>query len=54
MPAATRASTEAATLDRAADELFSLVIEVASGRRRTRNEEHGYREIAIGKEGVTL
>jgi altronate hydrolase len=43
-----------ATLDQAADELFALVLEVASGRRRARNEEHGYREIAIWKEGVTL
>jgi altronate hydrolase len=42
------------TLGQAADELFALVLEVASGRRRTRNEEHGYREIAIWKEGVTL
>jgi altronate hydrolase len=43
-----------ATLDQLADELFSLVLDVASGRRLTRNEEHGYREIAIWKEGVTL
>lgn len=42
------------TLDQAADELFALVLEVASGRRLTRNEEQGYREIAIWKEGVTL
>lgn len=43
----------ATTLDQAADELFALVLEVASGRR-TKNEEQGYREIAIWKEGVTL
>jgi altronate hydrolase len=42
------------TLDQAADELFALVLEVASGRRLARNEEQGYREIAIWKEGVTL
>jgi altronate hydrolase len=34
--------------------LFELVIEVASGRRLAKNEEHGYREIAIWKNGVTL
>jgi altronate hydrolase len=43
-----------ATLDQSADELFALVLEIASGRRRAKNEEQGYREIAIWKEGVTL
>jgi len=42
------------TLDQLADELFALVLDVASGRRLARNEEQGYREIAIWKEGVTL
>jgi altronate hydrolase len=42
------------TLDALADELFTLVLEVASGRVRTNNEKHGYREIAIWKDGVTL
>ena len=42
------------TLDQLADELFAFILEVASGRRLTKNEEHGYREIAIWKEGVTL
>jgi altronate hydrolase len=37
-----------------ADELLSLILDVASGRRLARNEEHDYREIAIWKEGVTL
>ena len=37
-----------------ADELFDLVLDVASGRRRTRNEVNGNREIAIWKDGVTL
>lgn len=36
-----------------ADGLFNLVLDVASGRRRTRNEENGYRDIAVFK-GVTL
>lgn len=37
-----------------AEELFSYVLDVASGRKRTNNEQHGYREIAIWKDGVTL
>jgi altronate hydrolase len=44
----------AATLDGLADELFARVLDVASGTVRTNNEKHGYREIAIWKEGVTL
>ena len=34
-------------------DLVRLVLETADGRQ-TRNEVNGYREIAIGKEGVTL
>jgi altronate hydrolase len=37
-----------------ADELFAYVLDVASGRKQTNNEQHGYREIAIWKDGVTL
>jgi altronate hydrolase len=37
-----------------ADALMELILDVASGRKLARNEEHGYREIAIWKEGVTL
>jgi altronate hydrolase len=36
-----------------ADELIKYVMDVASGRM-TKNEENGYREIAIFKDGVTL
>jgi altronate hydrolase len=36
------------------DDLFELVLGVASGRVRTRNEINGYRDIAIWKTGVTL
>ena len=43
-----------ATLDSLADDLFALILDVASGRSLARNEEHDYREIAIWKEGVTL
>jgi len=34
--------------------LFELVLDVASGKKQAKNEENGYREIAIWKEGVTL
>ena len=44
----------AATLDALEDDLFALILDVASGRRLANNERHGYREIAIWKEGVTL
>jgi altronate hydrolase len=43
-----------ATMDRLADDLFALILDVASGRELANNEKHGYREIAIWKEGVTL
>lgn len=43
-----------ATMDELEEDLFSLILDVASGRKRTRNEEQGYREIAIWKSGVTL
>ena len=43
-----------ATMGQLEDELFSLVLDVASGRKRANNEIHGVREIAIWKEGVTL
>ena len=43
-----------ASMDALRDDLFALVLEVASGRKQTNNEIHGYREIAIWKEGVTL
>lgn len=35
-------------------DFFDFVIKVASGEIRTKNEENGYREIAIFKDGVTL
>ena len=41
------------TLDEAGDRLLDYVLEVASGKQ-TRQEESGYREIAIFKDGVTL
>ncbi len=43
-----------ATMDQLEEELFALILAVASGRELANNEKHGYREIAIWKEGVTL
>jgi altronate hydrolase len=43
-----------ATMDELEEELLALVLDVASGRKPTNNERHGYREIAIWKHGVTL
>ncbi len=42
------------TMAQLEDELFALVLSVASGETLTNNEKNGYREIAIWKEGVTL
>lgn len=36
------------------DEFFRYVLDVASGTKQTRNEQYGYREISIFKDGVTL
>ncbi len=41
------------SFEQATDELMSLLVETASGRL-TRNEENGYKEIAVFKDGVTL
>jgi altronate hydrolase len=43
-----------ATLEELADQLFTQILDTASGRALANNEKHGYREIAIWKEGVTL
>jgi altronate hydrolase len=43
-----------ATMEGLTDQLFAYVLDVASGTKQTNNEKHGYREIAIWKEGVTL
>lgn len=37
-----------------AQDLFDLVLKIASGEATTKNEYNGYREIAIFKDGVTL
>lgn len=40
--------------EKVTDDLVALVNDIVSGKRRARNEENGYREIAIFKNGVTL
>ena len=42
------------TMPALADELLAHVVDIASGRKQARNEENGFREIAIFKDGVTL
>jgi altronate hydrolase len=36
------------------EDLWQLVLDVASGRKQAKNEANGFREIAIWKDGVTL
>lgn len=43
-----------ATLDDLGEDLYSILLDVASGRRQTANERNDYRDIAIWKRGVTL
>ncbi len=40
--------------DVAAEELMTLLLDVASGRIRTKNEQSGYKEISIFRNGATL
>lgn len=35
-------------------ELFDFMLEAASGKRQTKNEQYGYQEISIFRDGVTL
>ncbi len=49
-----RLISEGIAPDELADQLTQFVLDVASGKIRTRNEQHGYREIAIWKDGVTM
>lgn len=44
---------EGESLDDAGDRLLDFVMEIASGKK-TRTEEHGFREISIFKDGVVL
>jgi altronate hydrolase len=47
-------ASESASIDSTADRLFDFVIDIASRKTQTKNEQNGYREIAIWKNGVTL
>jgi altronate hydrolase len=47
-------ATGAAEFPELSGRLFDLILEVASGRIRTKSELNGFREIAIWKDGVTL
>ncbi len=42
------------TLDELGEDLMTLVLAIASGEKEARNEENGFREVAIFKQGVTL
>lgn len=42
------------TMPQLEDDLFALILAVASGEQLANNEKNGYREIAMWKEGVTL
>lgn len=42
------------TMDGLASQLLNLIIKTASGEIKAKNEIHGYKEIAIWKDGVTL
>ncbi|WP_315372463.1 altronate dehydratase family protein [Paenibacillus xylanexedens] len=45
---------EGQTMDEVKVQLFSQLIDIASGRSHTLSEQHGFREIAIFKDGVIL
>jgi altronate hydrolase len=42
------------TMPELEDDLFALILAIASGEQLANNEKNGYREIAMWKEGVTL
>src|SRR5437868_2117354 len=42
------------TMAQLEDDLFAMILAVASGEQLANNEKNGYREIAMWKEGVTL
>lgn len=45
---------DGASWDEASDAFFRCLLDVASGRVRTRSEENGYKEISIFRDGVIL
>ncbi|EGL81472.1 D-galactarate dehydratase/Altronate hydrolase domain protein [Caldalkalibacillus thermarum TA2.A1] len=45
---------EGSRMEEVKQDLFSYLLKVASGEVKTKNEQYGFREIAIFKDGVTL
>lgn len=45
---------EGLSWDEISDEFFSYILDVASGRVQTRNEQNGYKEISVFRDGVIL
>lgn len=45
---------EGKSFEDAEEELLSLILDIASKRKTAKNEQNGYREIAVFKDGVTL
>jgi altronate hydrolase len=45
---------DGASMEQLTDELLAMVLDIASGKQKARNEINGNREIAIWKDGVTL
>jgi altronate hydrolase len=45
---------ENSSFDEISEKLFSYILDIASGKVKTKNEIYGYREIAIFKDGVIL
>ncbi|MFD6442020.1 altronate dehydratase, partial [Peribacillus sp. NPDC060186] len=45
---------EGQNIDELKHDLFRYILELASGEKKTNNEQFGYREISIFKEGVIL
>lgn len=45
---------EGKTFDEVTEDFFQYLLEVASGKVQTRNEEYGYKEISIFRDGVIL
>ncbi len=45
---------ESGDINASGDALFAYVLSLASGTVQTKNEQHGYRDISIFKDGVTL
>ncbi len=45
---------EGLSLEQASEELFHFILDIASGKVKTKNEIYGYKEISIFKDGVVL